>query len=123
MNNVEHSNKHVKCESNIVGMGMSSALSIRNKCTSRLCTGKKIAACSTASIHVPATRAATTAINELKFRPIKDIFTRNKIICCSSELYTLKGMKWNKCEIYVFPLFIGLLCCVEVVTRFRLKLH
>lgn len=122
MNNVEHSNKHVKFESNIVGMGMSSALSIRNKCTSRLCTGEKNCGMFY-SIHVLAIRAAMTAINELKFRPIKDIFTRNKIICCSSELYTLKGMKWNKCEIYIFPLFIGLLCCVEVVTRFRLKLH
>lgn len=43
--------------------------------------------------------ARHSSVDDGKFRPIKDIFTRNKIICCG----TLKGMKWNKCDIYVFP--------------------
>lgn len=89
LNGTSDSNPPQSTTKRIAEMEMSSALSIRNKCTN----DSNVTTCSTAVLGVGLS-GVTTAINELKFSLIKDISTRKRM------LFTLKGMKWNKSRIY-----------------------
>lgn len=77
-------------------MEMSSALSIRcNKCAHKTTSKLRHVQQHHFGCSGEGGWGVRIVINELKFRTIKDIFTKNM-------LFTLSGMKRNKCEIYAF---------------------
>lgn len=90
-------------------MKMSSALSIRYKCTDDF---KKLRHVQQRNLLLWDS-GVTIAINELKFRNIKDIFPPK--ICCSP----LRAVKRNKCEIYVFS-FIYWFVALELTDTFMI---
>lgn len=92
-----------------VEMKMSSALSIRNKCTSNI----RITTCSTEFLCFERESGVATVINELKFRLIKDIFTQKYVV--NIKGHGVEQMR-NLC---MFLIFIGLCSVCFLMCRKR----